>query len=232
MAPVIWELQRREWAAVSVLLTAQHRHLVDPLLRLFDITVDRDLDVMSDGQTLTDLTGRLLERLSSVLLPDKPDLVIAQGDTTTVMATAMACFYGCINFAHVEAGLRTGDLRQPFPEEFNRIVASRVASLNFAPTATARDNLLREGIASGRVFVTGNTVIDTLKWTIAHAPCRAVALEPRQRLLLVTLHRRENLGDNLKQMFFALRRLVEWDWGVRDRGRPDRDYHTAPKATC
>ncbi|MGE5269091.1 MAG: non-hydrolyzing UDP-N-acetylglucosamine 2-epimerase [Thiohalocapsa sp.] len=208
MAPVIRELQRCDWARVSVLSTAQHRHMVDPLLRFFGIAVDDDLDVMTVDQSLPRLTGRLLERIADALAARRPDLVIAQGDTTTVMATAIACFYAGIPFAHVEAGLRTGDLRQPFPEEFNRAVAARVAALNFAPTDLARRNLLREGIAAERIVITGNTVIDALLWTAQQAPEIAVPLGAEQRLLFVTLHRRESFGAPLRNALMAIRRLV------------------------
>ncbi len=134
--------------------------------------------------------------------------MVAQGDTNTVMATAVACFYNAIPFAHVEAGLRTGDLRQPFPEEFNRVVATRAACLHFAPTAKARGNLLREGISENTIYLTGNTVIDALHWTAARKPRLGVPIPPGRRVLLVTLHRRENFGEPLRDVFFALRVLV------------------------
>jgi UDP-N-acetylglucosamine 2-epimerase (non-hydrolysing) len=208
MAPVIHELRRREGFGVSVVATAQHRDLVGPLLGFFGIAPDCDLDVMTKDQGLAPLTSRLIERVSAVLAADRPELVIAQGDTTTVMASAVACFYAGIPFAHVEAGLRTGDLRQPFPEEFNRVVAARVAAFNFAPTETARTNLLREGIAPETITVTGNTVIDALQWTVARSPEPGFALEPGQRLLLVTLHRRESFGAPLTRAFAAISRLA------------------------
>jgi UDP-N-acetylglucosamine 2-epimerase (non-hydrolysing) len=208
MAPVIWELKRRIWAEVSVWSTAQHRQMVEPLLEFFQIRVDRDLDVMTPNQSLSGLTAKLLDRLAPVIVQDKPDLVIAQGDTTTVMATAMACFYAGIRFAHVEAGLRTGDLHQPFPEEFNRLLVSLISWLNFAPTRKARDNLLGEGVRPDSIFVTGNTVIDTLLSTVSRAPPLSLELQADQRLMLVTLHRRESFGAPLEDVFGAILRLV------------------------
>jgi UDP-N-acetylglucosamine 2-epimerase (non-hydrolysing) len=163
---------------------------------------------MTANQGLAELTGRLLTRIADLLARARPELVIAQGDTTTVMTTALACFYAGIRFAHVEAGLRTGDLRQPFPEELNRVIAGRIAALNFAPTASARDNLLREGAAPGTVFVTGNTVIDALLWTAERVGDPPVALAPGQRLLLMTLHRRESFGAPIRAVLEAVRDLV------------------------
>ncbi len=208
MAPVIHALRRQDWAQVSVLSTAQHRDLVAPLLAFFGISADHDLDAMTADQGLAGLTSRLLERVGALLAAERPELVLAQGDTTTVMATALACFYAGIRFAHVEAGLRTGDLRAPFPEEFNRIVAGRLAALNFAPTRRAQENLLREGADPAAVFVTGNTVIDALFWTVARTGPPPIAPLPGQRLLLLTLHRRENFGAPIRAVLQAMRRLV------------------------
>ena len=208
MAPVIHALHRQPWARLSVLSTAQHRHLTGPLLGFFGIAADHDLDVMTANQTLAELTSRLLDRIAGLLARQQPDLVIAQGDTTTVMTTALACFYLGIRFAHVEAGLRTGDLRQPFPEEFNRIVAGRLAALNFAPTKRAEANLLREGTDPATVFVTGNTVIDALLWTAERAGPPPVKLAAGQRLLLMTLHRRESFGEPIRAVLAAVRQLI------------------------
>jgi UDP-N-acetylglucosamine 2-epimerase (non-hydrolysing) len=183
--------------------------MLDSLLNFFGIQPDKVLDVMNPEQSLAELTSRLLNEVSTALITARPDLVIAQGDTTTVLATAMACFYQGIAFGHIEAGLRTDDLRQPFPEEFNRVVAGRLASLNFAPTPGARDNLLREGVDPRTIVVTGNTVIDTLRWTAERVLEMPLPLRPEQRLMLVTLHRRESFGAPLRNVFAALRRLVE-----------------------
>lgn len=208
MAPVIRALKECDWADVTILTTSQHRHMVDPLLAFFGLAADIDLDVMTPNQTLSELTSRLLLKLGEVLAARRPELVLAQGDTTTVMATAMTCHYQNIPFGHVEAGLRTGDLRQPFPEEFNRRVASSVAALNFAPTPTARDNLLREGAPRLSVVLTGNTVIDALLWTAAqNAPC-PIDLAPGQRLMLMTLHRRESFGEPIRSVLEGVRALV------------------------
>lgn len=209
MAPVVRELRARPWAEVSVVLTSQHRHLVDPLLARFGIRGDLDLDLMQENQSLAGLTTRLLERLPSVLEAERPHIVVAQGDTTTVLATAMSCFYLGIPFAHVEAGLRSGDLQQPFPEEFNRIVADRLAEVHFAPTAAARAHLLQEGIEPDRIHITGNTVIDALLWMAERAPPLHLPIPDDQRLMLMTLHRRESFGEPMRSVFAAVRRLAK-----------------------
>ncbi len=209
MAPVIHELRRRPWAQVFVLSTEQHRDLSGPLLRLFGIEPDHRLAVMTEEQSLHSLTSRLLEGLPSVFRKVAPRIVLAQGDTTTVMATALACFYSGIRFGHVEAGLRSGNLRDPFPEEFNRVLASRAATINFAPTTQARTNLLREGVDPDSVFVTGNTVIDALHWVVARGIPLPLPIPPDQRVLLVTLHRRESIGPPMRRVFDAIRRLAE-----------------------
>ena len=153
MAPVIQSLQAEPWAEVRVLATAQHRHMLDQVLGLFGIVADIDLDIMQSGQSLSTLTARLIERIDQVLSEEAPDMVIAQGDTTTVFAMALCCFYRRSPFAHVEAGLRTFDRRSPFPEEMNRFIAGYLADLHFAPTTRARDNLLKEGVAPAVIDV-------------------------------------------------------------------------------
>jgi UDP-N-acetylglucosamine 2-epimerase (non-hydrolysing) len=209
MAPVIHELRRRPWANVSVLCTAQHRDLSAPLLHLFGIEPDHHLAVMTAGQGLNELTTRLLNGLPPILSTVAPHMVLAQGDTTTVMATALACFHTNIPFGHVEAGLRTGNLRDPFPEEFNRILASRAAAVNFAPTDQARRNLLREGVEPGRIHVTGNTVIDSLHWVVARGAPTPIAIPSDKKVMLVTLHRRESIGAPMQRVFVAIKRLIE-----------------------
>ena len=209
MAPVIRALRECSWVDTSVLATAQHQDLSAPLLRFFQIKPDRVLDVMHPRQSLNDLTARLLQSLPSALHAARPDMVLAQGDTTTVMATALACFHEAIPFGHVEAGLRTGNLRDPFPEEFNRVVTGRLARLNFAPTVQAGANLLHEGADPARVFVTGNTGIDALQHLIGELRSDPMPLDAGQRLLLVTLHRRENLGAPMQRIFAAVRQLVQ-----------------------
>src|SRR5262245_20746045 len=159
MAPVIKALRRRPKLVVRVVGTGQHRELLDDTLREFDIATDVNLKVMQENQCLCGLTGRLFPALGEILAEEPPDLVLAQGDTTTVFVASVVSFYAKIPFGHVEAGLRTGDLANPFPEEFNRVVAGRTAALHFAPTEGARKNLLREGVARAGIYVTGNTVI-------------------------------------------------------------------------
>jgi UDP-N-acetylglucosamine 2-epimerase (non-hydrolysing) len=209
MAPVIHALRARPWAEVRVLATAQHRQMLDQIHAFFGIAPDLDLDLMRPDQTLADLTSRMVAALDPVIAAQKPDLVMAQGDTTTVMVAALCCFYRHVPFGHVEAGLRTGDLRHPFPEEMNRLLVTRLASLHFAPTARARHNLLREGVPEAAVHVTGNTVIDALLWTadrVDPAPFRPAA---GKRLILVTAHRRENFGEPFAAVCGALRELAD-----------------------
>jgi UDP-N-acetylglucosamine 2-epimerase (non-hydrolysing) len=194
MAPVVAALRRQPGLAVRVLLTGQHRRLLDQALAGFGIRADADLEVMRPNQTLSGLTALILTALDPVLERDAPALVLAQGDTTTVMATSVACFHRNVPFGHVEAGLRTGDLRCPFPEEFNRIVAGRVATLNFAPTERARQALLREGIPDSTIHVTGNTVIDALLEVAGRVGKSPIALPAGAWLMLMTMHRRENFG--------------------------------------
>jgi len=209
MAPVILSLQEQPWADVKVLATAQHRQMLDQVLSIFDIIPDYDLDIMQEGQELTGLTARLLVALGDVLEKAAPDIVLAQGDTTTVMTTSIACFYRKIAFGHVEAGLRTGDMWYPFPEEMNRVVASHLCSIHFAPTVGARENLLRENISEASIHVTGNTVIDALLQTSEKEFEIGVELDDSRRLILVTSHRRENFGAPMRESFNALRELVE-----------------------
>jgi len=208
MAPVVQALRRQRELSVRILLTGQHRSLLDQALADFGLRGDHDLDVMRPDQSLSGLTARILEAMDPLLQPP-PAMLLAQGDTTTVLATAIGCFHRRIPFAHVEAGLRTGDLQNPFPEEFNRIVASRSATLNFAPTEGARTALLREGIRPDTIHVTGNTVIDALFDVARRAPCRAAWLPNNGRMILVTMHRRENFGPASEQVFAAIRRLCE-----------------------
>ena len=209
MAPVVLELRRRPWAHVRVLATAQHREMLDQVLGLFSIVPDRDLDLMRPNQTLAALTARLLAALDETLELERPWAVLAQGDTTTVLATALACFYRRLPFGHVEAGLRTGDLAYPFPEEMNRSVAGRLATVHFAPTESARANLLREGVAEAAIHVTGNTVIDALLQVAARDTPPPAAVPAGARLILVTAHRRENFGTPLLAICRALLTLVE-----------------------
>jgi len=209
MAPVVLALQADPAFDVKVLATAQHRDMLDQVLDIFGITPDHDLDIMQANQGLPELTARLMLGLTEVLKEVKPDLVIAQGDTTTVLVTALASFYQRIPFAHVEAGLRTGDMDYPFPEEMNRVLAGRLTTLHFAPTTSSRDNLLREAIPESSVHVTGNTVIDALLDVVGRDIPSGIALDPAQRMILVTAHRRENFGEPFAQICQALRALAD-----------------------
>ncbi len=209
MAPVILALKDYIGIDCRVLATAQHRHMLDQVLEVFDIEPDIDLDIMRPNQALSTLTARLLLDLDDVLLAEKPDAVLAQGDTTTVMTIALACFYHRISFGHVEAGLRTWDMSNPFPEEMNRVIAGRLARWHFAPTESARQNLLREGIQGSEIIVTGNTVIDALKSVATRSPEVGIELDNSKRLILVTAHRRENFGEPIKEICRAVLTLVE-----------------------
>jgi len=209
MAPVINLLKQDSEVNCRVLATAQHRHMLDQVLRLFNIEPDIDLDIMRPNQALSTLTARLLLDLDDMLQAEKPDVVLAQGDTTTVMAVSLACFYHRIPFGHVEAGLRTGDIANPFPEEMNRIFAGRLARWHFAPTENARQNLLREGIPDKSIYVTGNTVIDALLEVAERQPDTGIPLDAAKRLILVTAHRRENFGEPFREICRAIRALAE-----------------------
>ncbi len=209
MAPVLLALKRELIFDVRVLATAQHRHMLDKVLNFFGIEPDIDLDIMRPNQRLATLTARLLSDLDDVFLAEKPDVVLAQGDTTTVMTVALACFYNRIPFGHVEAGLRTWDMQNPFPEEANRVIAGRLARWHFAPTESSRQNLLREGVGDADITVTGNTVIDALLMTAFQELEVGIALDATKRLVLVTSHRRENFGEPLRNICRALRTLAE-----------------------
>ena len=209
MAPVILALKEEPWANVRVLATAQHRHMLDQVNTFFGIEPNIDLDIMRPNQALTTLTGQLLLELDDVLQAEKPDAVLVQGDTTTVMTVALSCFYHRIPIGHVEAGLRTWDMQNPFPEEANRVITARFARWHFAPTDGAKMNLLKEGVPASEIIVTGNTVIDALLMTAAKDPQLVVPLDPDKRLVLVTSHRRENFGEPFRNICRALRTLAE-----------------------
>lgn len=209
MAPLIKALKREPWARVTVLATAQHRDLLDQVLSLFDIVPDVDLDIMRANQALPELTARLITALDEKFAEHAPDVVLAQGDTTTVMTAAMVAFYRRVPFGHVEAGLRTHDLANPFPEEMNRLVAGHLARWHFVPTQRSRHNLLREGIADSAIHVTGNTVIDALLEVAAGEWPLDIPLDPSRRLLLVTAHRRENFGEPFRAVCRAIRTLAD-----------------------
>lgn len=207
MAPVIRALRDDGRFRLTVLCSGQHRDLLAPLLKWFDITVDDNLAVMTEGQSLAMLTSRLMASFESHFSAAQPDLVMAQGDTTTVMCAALTSFYLRIPFAHVEAGLRSFDMDNPFPEELNRIVASRLARFHFCPTRRAAQNVLAEGAAPAAVHVTGNTVIDALHFTTAALQRDTRA--GRAHEMLLTAHRRENFGTPLENVFRAVRQLCD-----------------------
>lgn len=209
MAPVILGLQEQPWAEVRVLATAQHRQMLDQVLTFFGITPDIDLNIMRPNQALTTLTARLLLELDQVLLAEKPDVVLVQGDTTTVMAVTMACFYHGIPVGHIEAGLRTWDIQNPFPEEANRVIAGKLATWHFAPTEGSRQNLLRDGIPAEKIIVTGNTVIDALYMSAKRELSIGIPLDETKRMVLITSHRRENFGAPFVEICRALRKLAE-----------------------
>jgi UDP-N-acetylglucosamine 2-epimerase (non-hydrolysing) len=207
MAPVIQRLKAEPWCEVTVLCTAQHRELLDQVLELFRIRPDADFGVMRPNQTLAGLTSRLIRSFDELLSRSRPDALLAQGDTTTSMAAALCSFYHKVPFGHVEAGLRTGNLYGPFPEEMNRVVASCIARWHFAPTQEAMINLLKENIPQDSVHVTGNTVIDALLQVAEQ--CNVSPPAPGIRMVLVTAHRRENFGFPLQRVCRAIRHLAD-----------------------
>lgn len=210
MCPLVWEMKRRPSFSVSVCVTGQHREMLDQVLDAFSVVPDHDLAIMREGQTLFDVTGEVLFGMEEVLTEVRPDLVLVHGDTTTAFATALACFYLGIPVGHVEAGLRTYDLSAPFPEEWNRRAVALLATYHFAPTDGARENLLKEGIAASSVYVTGNTVVDALSMTVREDyEHPLLAWGKGCRLILLTAHRRENLGAPMEACFRAIRRVVE-----------------------
>jgi UDP-N-acetylglucosamine 2-epimerase (non-hydrolysing) len=209
MVPVVKALQGAPWARCRVLATAQHRHLLDQMLEFFGVRADIDLDIMTENQRLPKLTANLITRLDRTFTDEKPDIVLAQGDTTTVFASALASFYQKIPFGHVEAGLRSHNLNSPFPEEANRLLAGHLTTLHFAPTPQARANLLREGIPDGRITVTGNTVIDALFMAAEREEPIGIPLDPARRLILVTAHRRDSFGAPIHQICEAVRELCQ-----------------------
>ncbi|MEK8085815.1 UDP-N-acetylglucosamine 2-epimerase (non-hydrolyzing) [Aquabacterium sp. A3] len=219
MAPLVKRLQATPGIETRVCVTAQHRQMLDQVLRLFEIEPDHDLDIMKPGQDLYDVTTNILLGLKPVLQAEQPDWVLVHGDTTTTLATSLAAFYARIQVAHVEAGLRTGNKLAPFPEEINRKVTGAVADLHFAPTEAAQRNLLKEGVPPATIHVTGNTVIDALLEVVSRLKeqpalrseldARFSFLDAAKRLILVTGHRRENFGDGFQNICLALADLAE-----------------------
>ena len=209
ICPLVKEMRKRSFLDVTVCVTAQHRQMLDQVLQTFGIVPDYDLNIMKEEQSLFDITSGILNSIRSVLEEVKPDVVLVHGDTTTAFATALACFYMQIPVGHVEAGLRTYNLASPYPEEFNRQTVGIVAKYHFAPTRCAADNLLSEGKDPASVFITGNTVIDAMQYTVtsdySHPELDWVG---EAKLIFITAHRRENLGEPMHRMFRAIRRVL------------------------
>ncbi len=210
MCPVVNELRSRKGIKVVVAVTAQHRQMLDSVLDVFGVVPDYDLNIMKESQSLFDITGNVLSGIREILEKERPDVVLVHGDTTTAFASALACFYLQIPVGHVEAGLRTYDITSPYPEEFNREAIDIVSCYNFAPTEQSRENLIREGRSPDTIWVTGNTACDALRTTVKHQYshpeldwCKG------SKMILITAHRRENLGEPMRQMFRAIRRVLE-----------------------
>lgn len=210
MCPLVLELRKRSKLDVHLCVTGQHREMLQQVLDIFKIVPEYDLAIMQPGQTLFDITARVLTHLRDVLLDCRPAMVFVHGDTTTAFSAALAAYYLQIPVAHVEAGLRTGNLYSPFPEEYNRQAIGLIAAVHFAPTQQAKENLLREGKPSDHIYITGNTGIDALQYTVRpDYQSDLLRWTEGSRLLLITAHRRENLGDHMHQMFHAIRRILD-----------------------
>lgn len=210
MCPLVNELKTRKSIETVVCVTGQHRQMLDQVLEAFGVVPDYDLSIMKDKQTLFDITVNILQKMKDVLTEVQPDVVLVHGDTSTTFVTALACFYLQIPIGHVEAGLRTYNIYSPYPEEFNRQAVSIISKYNFSPTELSKDNLIREGKAEASIYVTGNTAIDALKTTVrddyTHPELDWAA---DSRLILITAHRRENLGEPMHNMFRAIRRVLD-----------------------
>lgn len=210
MAPVVKELKSREEIETIVCVTAQHRQMLDQVLHAFQIVPDYDLDIMQQGQTLSDITTRVLQGLESVVKEVQPDIILVHGDTTTTFAGALAAFYNQVAIGHVEAGLRTYNKYSPFPEEANRQFVGVIADMNFAPTEQSKENLLREGKNPETIYVTGNTAIDALQTTVREGyQHEIIDWVGDSRMIMLTAHRRENLGEPMRNMFRAIKRIIE-----------------------
>lgn len=210
MAPLVKELENRLEIESIVCVTAQHREMLDQVLSVFKIVPDYDLDIMKQDQSLMEITLRALESLDKVIKKEKPDIVLVHGDTTTTLAGSLAAFYNQVSVGHVEAGLRTNNKYSPFPEEINRQITDTIADMYFAPTETSKENLLKEGKEEYKIYVTGNTAIDALKTTIKGNYEHEILKEiGDDKLILLTAHRRENLGENMRNMFSAIKRIID-----------------------
>lgn len=210
MCPLVIELKKHQDIETKVCVTGQHREMLQQVLDIFHVKPDYDLDIMKQNQTLFDVTTEILNKLKPVLEAEHPDIVLVHGDTTTTFAAALTCFYLQIPVGHVEAGLRTHNLYNPFPEEFNRTAVGIISKFNFAPTEQAKQNLLIEGKDKESVYVTGNTAIDALKMTVSQDySSKELDWAQGSRLILITAHRRENLGEPMEHMFKAIRRVMD-----------------------
>ncbi len=210
MCPLVNELKSRKNMETVVCVTGQHRQMLDPVLNAFGVTPEYDLSIMKDKQTLFDITNSILEKIKAVLEAERPDVVLVHGDTSTTFVTALACFYMQIPVGHVEAGLRTYNIYSPYPEEFNRQAVSIISQFNFAPTALSRQNLLNEGKKDETIYITGNTAIDALKTTVRENYTHPeLSWAEGSRLILITAHRRENLGKPMENMFRAIRHVMD-----------------------
>lgn len=216
MAPLLKELMKNQHIESIVCVTAQHRQMLDQVLDAFQITPQYDLNIMKENQTLVDITSKALVEIDKIIKEVKPDLVLVHGDTTTTMSGSLAAFYNQVKLGHVEAGLRTNNKYSPFPEEINRKITGVLADMHFAPTPMSKDNLMREGIGENKIFVTGNTAIDALKTTIlpnySNDLLRKIG---NDKIILLTAHRRENIGENMENMFNAIKRIVNEFEGVQ-----------------
>lgn len=210
MCPLVNELKKREELQTIVCVTGQHRQMLDMVLEAFDVTPNYDLSIMKEKQTLFDVTTNILNRIKEVLEKEKPDVVLVHGDTSTTFVTALACFYLRIPVGHVEAGLRTYNIYSPYPEEFNRQAVSIISKFNFAPTELSKQNLLKEGKDPESIYVTGNTAIDALNTTVRENYTHPeLEWAKGSRLIMITAHRRENLGEPMRHMFKAIRRVMD-----------------------
>lgn len=210
MCPLVNELKSRSELQTIVCVTGQHRQMLDQVLEAFNVKPDYDLSIMKERQTLFDVTTNILNSIKEVLEKEQPNVVLVHGDTSTTFVTALACFYLQIPVGHVEAGLRTYNIYSPYPEEFNRQAVGIVSQFNFAPTELSRDNLLREGKCADNIYITGNTAIDALKTTVkADYTHPELQWAEGSRLIMITAHRRENLGEPMKNMFRAIRRVMD-----------------------
>ena len=210
MCPLVKELKKHHVFDVKVCVTGQHKEMLAQVLEVFDVVPDYDLQLMKQGQTLFDITTGVLNALRPILIKEHPDVVLVHGDTTTTFATSLACFYEHIKVGHVEAGLRTYNIESPFPEEYNRQAVSLVAYYHFAPTETAKNHLLKEGKKKNHIYVTGNTAIDALKTTVTKDYTHSLLdWVGNRKLIMITAHRRENLGEPMRHMFKAIKRIID-----------------------